>query len=160
MAIELFLKIDGIAGESTDDRHAQWIDLLTFTWGVSAEGTVLAGGGAGAGKVKPQDVSFVKFVDKASPALLQSCLAGKHFPKAELAVVRAGGKGQQFLTITLSDVLVSSYRIGGSEGDDQPPTDQFTLDFRRIAYAYQPQKADGSLGSAVDATWDFHTSKP
>ncbi len=160
MAIELYLKIDGVTGESKDAKHAQWIDLLTFSWGVSNDVIISGGGGAGAGKPKPQDFSFVKFVDKASPALLQACLSGKHFAKAELAVVRSGGKGQQFLTITLTDVLVSSFQIGGSEGDDQSPTDQFTLDFRRIVYGYQPQKADGSLGSAVNATWNFDTNKP
>lgn len=153
-SVDYFLKINGIPGESNDEGHKDSMDLKSFDWGASNSATS-RGGGGGSGKVSVHDISFLKNVDAASPILMQSVTTGKHLKDATLELCLAGGDGQSlcYLKITLSDVLVSEYQIGGSVGD--LPTDHFSLNFAKIEFEYKPQKQDGSLGEPVKATYDL-----
>ena len=142
-ATDYFLKIDGIQGESLDFKHKGEIDVLSFSWGATQSGTLALGGGGGAGKVQMEGMKFVKRVDKASPILMRACATGEHF-KGAILTARKAGKGQQeYLKWTLTDVLVSSYQTGGSQGTI--PADQFALNFGRIDVEYKEQRPDGSL---------------
>jgi type VI secretion system secreted protein Hcp len=159
MALDFFLQITGIPGESRDDKHKDWIDVLAWSWGETHPAAPHTGSGAGAGKVAFQDFSFTMSVSKASPALFLACASGQHFKEAKL-VARKAGKGQQeFLTWTFSDLLVSGYQTGGSEGGDIVPTDQISLNFAKVKVEYRAQKADGSLDAAVSAGWDVKSNK-
>lgn len=153
-AIDYFLKLDGISGESIDSKHKGEIDVLSFSFIETrdAPGAGL-GGGAGAGKVEMSDFSFTARTSKASPLLFQHCAQGKHIKQALLTVRKAGGSQQEYLKIKLNDVLISSYAIGGEEGDG--PHDAFSLNFVKLSYDYAPQKSDGSLDSPVHGGWDL-----
>lgn len=163
--VDYFLKIDGIDGESADDRHKNEIDILSFSWGANEPGInargplggLRTGGGGGAGKATFQDFHFVKEVDKASPKLMLSTATGQHYPKATLSVRKAGGGQQEFMMITLTDVLVTSYQTGGSQGS--VPTDQFSLNYSKIEFEYSPQRPDGSLDAPVKAGYDVKANK-
>jgi len=154
-AIDYFLKLDGISGESKDSKHKGEIELLSFSFGETNSGSP-GGGGGGAGKVQMSDFSFTARTTKASPQLFLSCAQGKHLKQAILTVRKAGGSQQEYLIIKLNDVLVSSYALGGSEGGaDGDPQDVFSLNFVKLSYDYKPQKADGSLDAPVHAGWDL-----
>jgi len=154
-AIDYFLKLDGISGESKDSKHKGEIDVLSFSFGETNSGCS-CGGGGGAGKVQMSDFSFTARTTKASPQLFLSCAQGKHLKQAILTVRKAGGSQQEYLIIKLNDVLVSSYALGGSEGGgDGDPQDVFSLNFVKLSYDYKPQKADGSLDAPVHAGWDL-----
>ena len=157
-AVDLFLKIDGIQGESNDAKHANEIDVDAFSWGETNVVSHAAGGGGGAGKVAMQDFHFTKRLDKASPVLFLACASGKHFPKAVLSARKAGEGQQDYLVITLSDVVVSGYQVGGAESGEAG-IDQTSLAFSRIVFEYRPQKPDGSLAPPVKAGWDLKTNK-
>jgi type VI secretion system secreted protein Hcp len=158
MAVDYFLKIKGIEGESTDDKHKNEIDVLSWSWGESQTGSAASGGGSGAGKVTMQDFTFVMKVNKASPKLIKACATGEHIAEAVL-VCRKAGKGQQeFLTIKLSDCLVTSFQTGGSGGSDFE-TDSISLNFAKINYEYRAQKADGSLDGPIKAGYDLTANK-
>jgi type VI secretion system secreted protein Hcp len=158
-AVDYFLRIDGVAGESTDSKHKGWLDVESWSWGETQSGTVHAGGGGGAGKVQFQDFHFTTKVSKASPKLFLACASGQHLKEAQL-VARKAGKGQQeFLQWTFSDLLVSSYQTGGSEAGDLLPMDQVSLNFAKVKVSYKAQKADGSLDAAITAGWDIKTNK-
>jgi type VI secretion system secreted protein Hcp len=159
MASDYLLEIDGIKGESKDDKHAGTIEISSFSWGATNTGTSASGTGGGAGKVSFQDLHFTTSVNKASPLLMLACASGQHIKKAVLFVRKQGGDQQEFYTITLEDVLVSSYQSGGSEGSHAIPTDQFSLNFTSIKFEYKPQKPDGSLDSAINAGWNVKTNK-
>jgi type VI secretion system secreted protein Hcp len=159
MAVDMFLKIDGIKGESTADKHKDEIDIMSFSWGVSQSGSFAAGSGAGAGKVQFQDISFTTRVSKASPLLFLGCATGEHIKEATLTARKAGEKQQDFLVIKLNDILVSSYQTSGSSGSDALPTDSFSLNFAKIEYSYIPQKPDGSSDVAQRAGWDLKLNK-
>lgn len=158
-AVDYFLKIDGIEGESQDAKHKGEIDVESWSWGESNSGTSAAGGGGGAGKVAMQDFHFVMRVNKASPKLLQACASGQHFKSAILVCRKAGKEQQEYLKITFTDVLVASYQTGGSGGSEIVPTDQISLNFAKIEYEYSEQKPDGTLAGAIKAGWDLKQNK-
>jgi len=159
MATDYFLKLDGIDGESTDDKHKGEIDLLSFSWGASNSGTFSTGGGGGAGKVSMQDFHFTMKINKATPKLFLACATGDHIKKAILTVRKAGKEQQEFLVITFSDLLVSSYQTGGSSHGDEIPMEQCSLNYAKIEYLYKEQKSDGTLGGATKAGYDLKANK-
>jgi type VI secretion system secreted protein Hcp len=154
MAVDMFLKIDDVKGESADKTHNGEIDVLAWSWGMSQSGTAHMGGGGGAGKVSVQDISVTKYVDKASPNLIQWCCSGKHYKEALLTVRKAGGTPLEYIKIKLNEVLVSSISTGGSGGEDRL-TENVTLNFAEFDYTYTPQKPDGSGDAEVKAGWDI-----
>jgi type VI secretion system secreted protein Hcp len=158
MAVDYFLKIETIEGEATDDKHKSEIDVMSWSWGETQSGTAAAGGGGGAGKVSMQDFHFVMRVNKASPKLFIACATGTHIPKATLTCRKAGAEQQEYMIWVFSDLMVSSYQTGGSEGD-VIPVDQISLNFSKVEYEYKPQKADGSLDSPVKAGYDLKLNK-
>lgn len=155
MAVDMFIQIGDIKGESRDKTHAGKIDVLAWSWGVSNSGTTHSGGGGGAGKANVQDLSFTKYVDKASPPLILASLKGTHYDTVDLIVRKAGGTPLEYLKITLTEVLVTSVSTGGSGGEDRL-TENVSLNFAKIKYVYQPQKADGSKdGGEIPITFDI-----
>jgi len=102
MAVDMFIKIGDIKGESGDSVHGGEIDVLAWSWGMSQSGSMHTGGGGGAGKVNVQDLSITKYLDKASPNLMQFCSSGKHYPEAKLTVRKAGDKAVEYVIINMS----------------------------------------------------------
>jgi type VI secretion system secreted protein Hcp len=157
MAIDYFLRIDGVPGESLDSKHKGEIDVESWSWG-EANPVPPGGGGGGAGKVQMQDFNFTARFSKASPNLMLACASGKHF-KGAVLTARKAGKGQQdFLTFSLSDVLVSAYQTGGVEGE-VVPGDSVSLNFAKIQVEYKQQNPDGTLGGSIKAGWDVKQNK-
>ena len=159
MAVDYFLKIDGVPGESADAKHKGEIQLESFSWGETNPGGGGMGGGGGAGKVQMQDLVVTMLVSKASPKLMLACASGKHYKEAVLTVRKAGKSQQEFLIFKFKDVIVTSYQTGGSAQSDLL-VDQASLGFSTIQLDYRPQKADGSLDAAVKAGWDLKQNKP
>ena len=83
-AFDYFLKVDGIAGESTDSKHKGEIDVLSWSWGETQSGSAGGGGGGGAGKVQMQDLHVTSNMSKASPQLMLACASGQHIKSAIL----------------------------------------------------------------------------
>src|SRR5438067_340473 len=119
MAVDMFMKIDEVKGESKDKTHHGTIDVLAWSWGESNSGSAHAGGGAGAGKVNVQDLSFTKYIDKSTPALLLACANGAHYKKATLTVRKAGKTPVEYITMEMNEVLVTAISTGGSGGEDR-----------------------------------------
>ncbi len=159
MAVDMFLKIEGIDGESQDDAHGNEIDVVGWSWGLTQGGTTHMGGGSGAGKVNVQDISFVKYVDAASASLMQHCMSGKHIPEATLSLRKAGDGQKVYSTIIMKDLIVSSVSHGGSEHDERLQ-ESITLNFGSVEYVYKPQKSDGSFDADKTAGWDIAANKP
>src|ERR1700728_1748377 len=107
-AVDYFLKIDGIKGESQDKTHKDEIDFSWFSWGMAQQGTAAKGGGMGAGKIAVTDIKIVKEVDASSPKLFDACFTGKHIPNAQITCRKAGGSAIEYWTIKLTDLLISS----------------------------------------------------
>jgi len=155
---DMFLKIDGIEGESADDKHKGEIDLESWSWGETNSGSFSTGGGGGVGKVNMNDFHFTAQINTATPKLAQCCAVGEHIKKAVLTCRKAGTDPQPFLSITFSDVLVSSYQTGG-HGGSPVPIESFSLNFAKIEFEYKAQKADGTLGGPVKFGYDLKANK-
>ena len=153
-AVDYFLKIDGVEGESQDSKHANEIEVITWDWTETQTGTMGQGGGGGAGKVSMQDFKFTMYTCKASPKLLQHCASGKHVPTATLVGRKAGDTPQEYLKIKFTDLLISQFSTGGS-GADIRPVDTIAFNFSKIEYEYKAQNKDGTLGGAITAGWDL-----
>lgn len=154
MAVDYFLKIAEAPGESEDQTHGGEIDLLSWSWGETQTGVGAFGGGHGGGKVSMQDFHFVMKMNKASAPIMAACAGGTHFKTAILTCRKAGDKPIEYLKITFTDVMVSSYQTGGSSAGDEVPLDQIALNYSKIEWEYFPQKADGSQGSPVKGGFD------
>jgi len=155
--VDFFLKIDGIPGESQDDKHKDEIQIESWSFAAAQEGTGAWGGGGGAGKVKMEDMHFTKVVDKATPKLMLACATGEHLPKATLICRKAGKQQQEYLKITLTDCLVS--HINAGSGGGVLPQDQFSLNFSKIEFDYKQQNKDGTLGGSVKVNYDLKSMK-
>ena len=157
MAVDMFMKIDTIDGEAQDTKHKKEIDVLSWSWGMSNAGSAHNGGGAGAGKVNVQDLTFTKWVDKATPKLALACCSGKHFKDATLVVRKAGEKPVEYLKIKMDTVFISSISTGGSGGEDRI-TENVTLNFSKVVLVYIPQDDKGAPGTPIPMTWDIATN--
>ena len=159
MAMDMFIKIGpGKAGEVKGEAQGKGfedqIDVLSWSWGMSQSGNAHVGGGAGAGKVSVQDLSFTKYIDSATPPLMQSCCNGKHYTEAVLTVRKAGETAVDYVIIKMTEVIISSVSTGGSGGEDRL-TENVTLNFAKVALDYTPQAKDGKAGTAIPMTWDI-----
>jgi len=154
MAVDMFIKIGTLKGESKDKTHKDEIDVLAWSWGMSNSGSAHAGGGAGAGKVNVQDLSFTKYIDNSSPDLMLACCNGKHFDSALLIVRKAGEKPLEYLKISLTEVLVTSISTGGSGGEDRL-TENVTLNFAKVKVDYTEQTPTGGEGNKSKMGWDI-----
>ena len=152
-AVDYFLKIDGIEGESQDKTHSKEIQLSSWSWGASNAGSMGAGGGGGSGKVAMQDFHFVMGVNKSTPKLILACANGEHIKSAILTCRKAGKEQQEFLKYTFTDVFISSYQTGGSDS----PMEQCSFNFTQMQCDYKEQKADGTLAGAITTKYNVKT---
>ena len=160
MAGQYFLKIDGIEGESLDEQHKGEIELDSWMFGGAMSGPLKTGSGAGAGKFTAQDFQFTAKVSKASPMLFLACTTGRRMPKATMTGRKGGDRPVDYFTITLSDVMISSYQENGASGTGMAPMEQVSCVFTKIQLEYRPINEDGSLGNPVSATYDVKKARP
>lgn len=157
MAVDMFLKLDGVDGESTDEQHIKWIEIESFSWGVSNPTTIgSATSGAGAGKAVPGDFVVVMPFSAASPQIFKKCVTGVHYQTADLSMRKAGGSqraGLEFLKYHFDTVFTTKVEWGGSS--DEGPEESVTFVYGTLQVQYYPQKPDGTLGDLVASGWDF-----
>jgi type VI secretion system secreted protein Hcp len=157
-SVDMFIKIDGIEGESTDDKHLNEIDVESWSWGATQSTSLGGGAGGGSGKVSFQDLHFVHKVDKASPKLFLATAKGEHIPKVELTVRKAGDKPLEYMKVTMSDVIISGVSPGTS--GDSLPTEEVTMNFAAFEIEYTPQDPKtGDAGTPVKTGWDQKLNK-
>jgi type VI secretion system secreted protein Hcp len=163
MAFDAFLKIKEIPGESTDDAHKEWIEILSYNTGISqtASGSASSGGGASSERADFQDFSIVKALDKASPKLALACADGTHISEVKLELCRAGGDKLKYMEYRMSNCIVSSVRPGGSsQGGETLPLEEVSFNYGKIEWIYTQQKrADGRGGGNVATGWDLEANK-
>jgi type VI secretion system secreted protein Hcp len=158
MAVDMFLKLDEVPGESKDGEHEEEIDVLAWSWGMTQSGSFHVGGGGGSGKVNVQDLSITKYIDKSSPNLMKACANGKHFGEATLYVRKAGETPLTYLKIEMKKVLITSISTGGSGGEDRL-TENVTLNFAEVKTIYTPQSDVGADEGTVEMGWNIEKNE-
>ena len=150
-AVDYYLKIEGIKGESKDKTHKDEIEIQSFSWGAVQSGSASQGGGMGSGRVQMHDFNFTKTFDVGSSKTFLACATGEHKASAVLTCRKAGSEQQEFLVVTFTDILISSYNLTGGDS----PMEQISFNFSKVQMAYKEQKQDGTLGGAVTASYDI-----
>ena len=158
MALSIFARIGTIKGESRDAKHKDEIEVLSWAWGMAQSGAAGQGGGGGAGKVTFHDLTFTHHIDRATPSLMKACATGSHIKDATVTLRKAGKGQQDYLVITMNDVLVTSVSTSATaEGDTT--LESVGLAFGKVDLEYKPQKPDGSLEPGIHFTYDLKTNK-
>ena len=155
---DMFLKLDGIEGESKDSKFKNEIDIRSWSFGASNHISVQGGGQKSAG-ASHHDVTFTAYHCKASPKLYLAVASGSRIKHAVLTCRKSGGGQHEYLVIKFSDCYCTSWQVSGNDHGTVLPTDTFTLSYAQVDMDYKPQKADGSLDSPVKAGWDLKHNK-
>jgi type VI secretion system secreted protein Hcp len=158
MAQDIFIKINGIDGESQDSAHKNEIEVASWSWQILQQSNMHMGSGGGAGKATVEDLAFEHLVDRASPNLMKYCLIGKHIDQAVLTVRKAGGNPLEYLKITMNDVIVTQVHPSGSNADNGI-REHVRLSFAKVKQEYVVQNAQGGSGGAVTAGYDIKLNK-
>lgn len=161
MAIDVYLQIDGIKGESMDDRHKDWIECSSVHWSIMQpkSATTSTGGGHTAERAELDDILFSKITDLSSPILMQSCAMGKTIPKAKFEFMRADGSGQpiKYFEIELENVLIGMITPGIEPGAIL--SENVCLKFSKVKWKYTQQKVGGGSGGNTTGGWDLSSNK-
>lgn len=161
MAIDYFLKIKGIQGESKDAKHTNEIDIHSFSWGASQPGSFAHGSGGTGGKVSMSDLSFTMASCKATTQLMAACASGKHIDEAIVYCRKSTGDGgqQEYMTWTFSPIIISSYHTGGSSGAEVP-IDSVSINYGKVKVEYKMQVDDkGNLQAGTPFGWDLEKNE-
>ena len=156
MAVDVYLKIDGVPGESKAAGHSDEIDVLSYSWGIAQTGTMGYGGGGGAGKANFSDFSFIMRMNKATPKLMLACAKGDHIKTAVLTCRKAGGKQQDYMIFKFFDLLISNY---SSSGSSEEPTESVSFNFSKMEMEYKEQDEKGGLKGPVGFKYDLKQAK-
>jgi type VI secretion system secreted protein Hcp len=160
MATDMYLRIEGVEGESLRKDHEGEIEILSWSFGGSNSASLGGESGMGAGRADIQDISFTKWVDKTSPILFQKMCQGAHFPEGTLSVYKAGGETPlKYLDLTFQSMLITSLSTGGSSGEDRL-TENMTMAFRKVTVTYTVQTADGTKKGEEVGSWNVETNTP
>lgn len=152
MAVDMFIKIGDIEGESADAKHKKEIDILAWSWGMNQSGTTHMGTGGGSGKVSVHDLSITKYVDASTHALMKACCDGTHYPETKLTLRKAGKDALEYFKMTLKEVIVTSVTTG-AHGSDDRLQENVTLNFAEFKVEYTPQDEKGAGGSTKEVAW-------
>jgi type VI secretion system secreted protein Hcp len=158
MAVDFFLKLDGINGEATDQNHKNEIQILSWSWGAAQMSTVGGGGGSSAGKASLADLHIVKNYDAASVPLFKTLLAGSHVGNGVLTANKSGSAdgGKPFLKVTLTELFVTSVQ---SSGSSEVPTESVSFSYATVKVEYSKQSEQGVLTAAGSVSYDVKQNK-
>ncbi len=163
MAFDAFIKISTIPGESTDDKHKDWIEILSYSWGVSqtSSGSSSSGGARSAERCNHQDFAIAHTIDKATPKLFLACCKGEHIPEVKIELCRATGDKTKYMEYKLTDVIISSVKMdGASSGSETLPTESVSFNYSKIELIYtETDHKTGKPKGDVKASWDLAVNK-
>lgn len=154
MAVDQFLKIGALKGESEDSKYGGWIDVLAWSFGVSQSATMHGGGGGGGGKANVENLNITKYIDSCTTNLFANCFSGKHFPDAHLIVRKAGDEPLEYMKIDMTEVIISNISTGGSGGEDRL-TENISLNFKTVKIIYTEQDGAGAGKGAMEIGYDI-----
>ena len=156
MAVDYFLKLDGIQGESQDEKFKNQIQVLSWSWGASNVSSVAGTGGSGAGKADLSDFSMMLNFDKSTPKFFKSICLGSHIPSGEFSAVKAGTEGKPYLKVDFKEIFVTSLQMSAS---GEVPAVSLSFSYNEIKIDYSAQDEKGNVASTGPVTFNTKTNK-
>jgi type VI secretion system secreted protein Hcp len=157
MPLDIFAKLGDIKGESTDAKHKDEVEVLSYSWGVTNPAHIGTGSGGDAGRATFQDLSIVHKIDKASPNLLKACATGEHLKEATITFRKAGKGQQDFLIIKMNDVIITG--VAQSAAGVDVGSENVSLEFAKVDWEFKPQNPNGTLDPGVHFVFDIKANK-
>lgn len=158
MATASYLKVDGADGEATDEKHKNWIDVESWSWGASQPQSTATGHGMGQARVTLHPLSVTARVNKGSNTLFLYCCNGKHIPKVVLEQTKAGESQQVYLKLTLEDAIIENFQTAGSGGGEVPMAN-FSFSAVKNKIWYAPQDEKGNVSGGDEKGWDVKENR-
>lgn len=121
-AVDAFLKIEGIKGEATNDKHKGEIEVLSYSWGTSAAS------GRSRPPQGPGTLTITKAVDVSSPALTNASRNRRRFQQVTLTLPPSR-QGETYLVVRLADVVVTAVR---RSNDGSVPTESISFNYTKV----------------------------
>lgn len=156
MAVDYFLKLDGIQGESQDANFKNQIQLMSWSWGASQVSSVAGTGGSGAGKADLSDFACMLYFDKSTPNFFKSIGKGTHIATGTMSAVKSGADGKPYLKVDFTEIFVSSLQISASS---EVPTVSLSFTYNQIKIDYSVQDENGNLKSTGPVTYSTKENK-
>jgi type VI secretion system secreted protein Hcp len=156
MAVDYFLKLDGISGESVDDKHKDWIQVSSFSWGVTQVSSVAGTGGSAAGKADLADFNALTFFDKSTTPLFKSICLGTHIKTGTLEAIKSGAAGKPFLKIDFQELYVTSLQASAV---DEIPRVNLSFSYNQIKIEYSQQNEQGIVTTTGAVTYNTKGNK-
>jgi type VI secretion system secreted protein Hcp len=154
MPTDMFLKLSGITGESNDSKHGGELDIVSWEWGMKHSGTLHSGTSRRRARVSVNNLTCIKVVDKASPALMKKCLNGEVIPEGILTCRKAGDKVVEYYVLTLTNTLIMGIFAGTNQGNDEQ-VEKLELNFEKFKVAYTAQDSKGRSMGVSEVTWSI-----
>ncbi|MDB5968196.1 MAG: type secretion system effector, Hcp1 family protein [Hydrocarboniphaga sp.] len=163
MSFDAFIQLDGIKGESTDDKHKDWIEILSFGFGAQQpqSSTASSAGNLGSARVNIQNFSFMHHLDISSPKLFEYCCTGQTVKTAVITLNRAGGDKAKYMEYKLTDVIITNVGKGGDSSSEahDVPLESVSLAFGKVELTYTKIGIDGKAAGNASAGWDLKANK-
>lgn len=156
MAVDYFLKLEGIEGEAEEKHHTNQIQILSWSWGGTQVSSVAGTGGSGAGKVSLSDFSIMTYFDKSTPKFFKNLCKGTHIKTGELDAMKAGEEGKPYLKVNFKELFVTSLQISGSS---EIPSVSISFTYNEIKIDYYKQNESGQLTTTGAVTYDLKKSE-
>jgi type VI secretion system secreted protein Hcp len=160
MASDMFLKLEGIDGESTDDKHKGEMEILSFSWGCNSQASIgSASTGGGASKATFQEFQITKMADLASPKMALISANGGHIKTGKISIRKAGGDAGQmdYQTYELETIFITGMQF--SSGGDGLTVESLTLAPTKFKWKYSQQDDTGALTGNTQVYVDRATNK-
>lgn len=156
MAVDYYLKLDQIQGESADSSHKDEIQIMSWSWGASQVSSVSGTGGSGAGKADLTDFSIMAYFDKSTPKFFKSLCAGTHIKTGTMSAIKSGADGKPYLKVDFKEMFVTSLQISGSS---EVPTVSVSFSYNEIKIDYSTQNEQGNLTTTGAVTYNTKENK-
>lgn len=156
MAVDYFLKLDGVEGESADEKHKKQIQIMSFSWGASNVSSVAGTGGSGAGKANLSDFSIMTNFDKSTPELFKNLTKGTHFKTGTMEAVKSGADGKPYLKVDFKELFCTSLQIAASS---EVPSVSISFSYNEMKIDYYAQNEQGNLVSTGAVTYNLKENK-
>ncbi len=125
----------------------QAAEVLSYSWGVTANATLLSGTGLAAGKAQFSDLQVTKKVDKTSPLFIKGAATGQVYPTATLHIFKAGEKPVEYMTYQMTNVLITTVQHGGSA--DDVPSENVSLAYAKLQVTTKDVESGAVVGQAT-----------
>ena len=147
--VDMFLKLDGVDGESPDSAHKGEIQIDGFRLNAVSPRDAFTSQAAGA--VRMSHMTIRAKIDKSTPKLFTKIAKNEKIPSAVLTCRKAGKEQFEYFKVTLSEVLVVRVQAGDLEADggDVAPQCEFDLAYGRLEISAKEQTTGGPTSGPV-----------